>query len=109
MLSRAGIVRDKACPGLQRRMGVVLRLMAFSRDLGEGGSHYDWCQRHSFHATSTCQDFWFLTQAFESATASDPHRNRRNRNCTIKKLGDLFSLLDKIKICGHGRSALRII
>lgn len=96
MLSRAARVRDKSCPGLRCRMGTVFKVMAFGRDLGEGHSHHDWCQRHSLHATLTCQDFWVLTQAFGSTTASDPHRNS-----TLKKLGNLFSLLDKIKICGH--------
>lgn len=48
-----------------------------------------------------------FTQAFGSATRSDPYKGFRNS--TGKELGNLFPPLKQAKICGHGRPASRAV
>lgn len=57
MLSRVGRASDKFCPGLRHGMGMGLGVMAFGRDLGQGGSCPGRRGRSLPHPGSTCGDF----------------------------------------------------
>lgn len=109
MQSRAGRAEDKFCPGLRCGMGLGLRVMACSRDLGEGCSHPGRCGRNSPHPSSTCGDFphCFFHPSFWVCYRIRPIRRLQKQHW--EGAGELFSPLKQAKICGHGRPASRAV